>query len=418
MARREVEKGFCSHLPRRPGAFAPARCPVPRVLSTPHCGQVESRGSRKARIASTMHTATITSTVTRLSLSGATTRQAAGPKASHPLLVRRGEGPGSPAQGAAPGAANGLVAVVLDRAGALEVLERDRLDVEHELDLVRHDHAAARDLVLPRDAEVVPVDLRRGLEADPSQLAPVLVADPERRLPFAEVADVERDRPSRPADREVDLALECRTAGAIREPAAEGDLGVVLDVEEVGRAQVLIANRLTGPDSRCVDLALEGRVEATVPVELEPPVDVLEEAANPGHHHVAGAELGLGVAGFEDPGRHSTLALGVRVDDERDLVDVAPAPVLARLGRADDRMGGLVEVRGRVPVRRVVAAADVPAGLAHAQMHPPAAGPQALLAAGDLGRKLGHGDAVGVRANLIHPASASGENVKPPTIST
>lgn len=41
------------------------------------------------------------------------------------------------------------VPVVLDRAGALEVVEQDRLDVERGLDLVADDHPAARDLVLP-----------------------------------------------------------------------------------------------------------------------------------------------------------------------------------------------------------------------------------------------------------------------------
>src|ERR1700736_4873214 len=33
------------------------------------------------------------------------------------------------------------ISVVLDRAGSLEVLEQDRLDVEHQLDLITDDHA-------------------------------------------------------------------------------------------------------------------------------------------------------------------------------------------------------------------------------------------------------------------------------------
>jgi hypothetical protein len=119
-----------------------------------------------------------------------------------------------------------------------------------------------------------------------------------------EIENVERDRPRDAADRQLDLSLERRIRGALGETAAERDLRVVGDVEEVGAAQMLIAGRLAGPDARRVDLAFEGRVEAVVPVELELPVDVLEQAAHPGDHHVPGAELGFGVTGLEHPARH------------------------------------------------------------------------------------------------------------------
>src|SRR5262245_33102281 len=49
--------------------------------------------------------------------------------------------------------------------------------------------------------------------------------------------------------------------------------------------------------------------------------------------------------------------LFVRCDDERDLVDEAPAPRLSRLGGARDRMADLRRVPARVAVRRRVAAA-------------------------------------------------------------
>ena len=49
-------------------------------------------------------------------------------------------------------------------------------------------------------------------------------------------------------------------------------------------------------------------------------------------------------------------------------------------------MTGLLVVSGGVLARRVVAAADVAAGLTHAQVDPLRALRQALLAAGDLGR--------------------------------
>src|SRR5205085_11108951 len=127
---------------------------------------------------------------------------------------------------------------VLDRAGAREVLEQDRLGVEDQLDLVADDHAATGELVLPRDAEVVPIDPGGRLESDPAHVALVVVADPEGRVPLAQIVDVERDRSRDPTNRELDLSLEGRVARAVGEAAAEGDLGVVLDVEEVGAAQV------------------------------------------------------------------------------------------------------------------------------------------------------------------------------------
>jgi hypothetical protein len=64
---------------------------------------------------------------------------------------------------------------------------------------------------------------------------------------------------------------------ALCESAAEADLGVAFDVEEVRVAQVGVAARLAGPDAGGVDLALD----AAIPVELEAPVDVLEQARAP-----------------------------------------------------------------------------------------------------------------------------------------
>jgi hypothetical protein len=53
-----------------------------------------------------------------------------------------------------------------------------------------------------------------------------------------------------------------------------------------------------------VDDAFKRRVEASLAIELDPTVDVLEQAPHPGDHRVPGAKLSLGVPGFKDPGRH------------------------------------------------------------------------------------------------------------------
>src|SRR6266536_5773080 len=63
------------------------------------------------------------------------------------------------------------------------------------------------------------------------------------------------------------------------------------------------------------------------------------------------------------------------------LVEVAPAPGLARLDAAHDRMGEVGEVLRRVIADRRVAAADVSAGEAQPQVHPGRAVAQAFLAA-------------------------------------
>src|SRR3569623_685540 len=70
------------------------------------------------------------------------------------------------------------------------------------------------------------------------------------------------------------------------------------------------------------------------------------------------------------------------------LVDIAPAPALGRIIAFDDRVTGRMEMRGRVAVRRIVAAADMAAAAAQPQMDPGAADLQAFLAAARAGRDL------------------------------
>src|SRR5918992_1528961 len=65
-----------------------------------------------------------------------------------------------------------------------------------------------------------------------------------------------------------------------------------------------VAGLLAGVEPGRIDLALERRARAALGVEVDPAVDVLEQAAHPSDHHVAGAEFGLGVTGLEDPALH------------------------------------------------------------------------------------------------------------------
>src|ERR1700744_3460608 len=55
---------------------------------------------------------------------------------------------------------------------------------------------------------------------------------------------------------------------------------------------------------------------------------------------------------------------------EHHFIDIAPSPTLRRIVAFDDRMMRGVEMLGRMPVRRAVAATDMAAGAAEPQMHP------------------------------------------------
>ena len=89
-------------------------------------------------------------------------------------------------------------------------------------------------------------------------------------------------------------------------------------------------------------------------------------------------------------GRVEAAPVGQLSRSDVGIVDIAPAPVLARLERLDDRVPGGVGVSASVPERRRVAAADLSAGQAQPQMHPRGAQAQAFRAAlgvrGDTGR--------------------------------
>ena len=76
-------------------------------------------------------------------------------------------------------------------------------------------------------------------------------------------------------------------------------------------------------------------------------------------------------------------------DDHRHLVEIAPAPVLPGLERADQRVPARPMMGGGVAVGRVVTAAHVPAGQTDAQMQPDAPRAQAVLAPVDAGRQFG-----------------------------
>src|SRR3954464_13042597 len=95
-------------------------------------------------------------------------------------------------------------------------------------------------------------------------------------------------------------------------------------------------------------------------------------------------------------------SVGLEGEHECHLLHVAPAPVLARLRRADQGMALVVEVGGGVAIRGVVAAADLAAHQALAEMDPAPSDLEALLAPLDGVGKVGDVDLIEMRADFGH----------------
>ena len=125
-----------------------------------------------------------------------------------------------------------------------------------------------------------------------------------RRPPFARVGHVQKNDPSDAPDRQFARELVIIGSDALQAGALERDLRKVGGVDEVGAPQVLVALRLSGPETRRVDRRLHGQRFGVVGVELQVPVNILEVSPHPSHHHVSDAELGGGMSGLEGPLGH------------------------------------------------------------------------------------------------------------------
>jgi hypothetical protein len=76
---------------------------------------------------------------------------------------------------------------------------------------------------------------------------------------------------------------------------------MVLDVQEVGRAEVLVAIRHAGVDARGQDLHGDARAVRVGLVDLDRALDVLEAPPDSREHHVLDRELDRGVRGVDLP---------------------------------------------------------------------------------------------------------------------
>ena len=111
-----------------------------------------------------------------------------------------------------------------------------------------------------------------------------------------------------PVSRRLELALDVKTAAAMVVDAAgaKAHLGVMVHVEEVGRAQVPVAPAVAGVEAGGVQRQLH--VPVMVVIDLEPAVEALEATLDRGETPEAGdAELGARARRIEPPARAGEL---------------------------------------------------------------------------------------------------------------
>src|SRR6202022_3756380 len=111
--------------------------------------------------------------------------------------------------------------------------------------------------------------------------------------------DVELDRLGHLADGQVAGHRVAVTAPGLDPGGAEGQDGILGGVEEVGRAQVLVALLVAGVDRGDLERELALRSGEVVTVNLDVAVVLVEAAADGGEDHVLGGEAQVGVVGIE-----------------------------------------------------------------------------------------------------------------------
>ena len=164
----------------------------------------------------------------------------------------------------------------------------DRLGVDRDLDVVAEHDPARVERLVPVDAELFPVDRRLGVEA--------VALGAVGTGPRTEEGDVHHDRLLDAVHvqhaahlRGLLLLVDVRHLRAL-----EGDLRVLLDVEEIRGAEVLVALLVVGVDARGIDRAVDRALLRRVGIELDLAVELVETT---GHvaEEVADLEAHVGV---------------------------------------------------------------------------------------------------------------------------
>src|SRR5450755_797501 len=157
------------------------------------------------------------------------------------------------------------------------------LQLELDLDAIAHQQAARLEDLVPLEAEVLAVEGALRGESDPFVAPGVLAA--------AAVLDVERDLAADVADGQLSGQTVERRAELLDPRAAEPDLGKVLDVEEVGRPQVIVALGRARVDAGGIDRRLPDRPREIALVEVDLSGELGEAAPSLLDYHVADREV-------------------------------------------------------------------------------------------------------------------------------
>src|ERR1700761_393183 len=176
--------------------------------------------------------------------------------------------------------------------GLLGGLE-NAFDLEVQVHLVAdHGDVGAGDGAVEADAEVLAADLALGREAGAGAAVSVR----------AEAVDLEAQRDRAGDGAEGQVAVDVVLAAVLADASGlEGDVRVLLDVQEVLAADVVVAVFLAGGDRRGVNGGVHARLEFGRAGD-EGALDRLELAADLADHHVTDAEADLGVDRVDRPG--------------------------------------------------------------------------------------------------------------------
>src|SRR5690606_5454763 len=190
------------------------------------------------------------------------------------------------------------------------------LDLDLDLDLVRHQDATSLERGVPVHAEVLAVQGGRGGEAVDRRA--------HRGDALAGELGIEDDFLRDAVHGQVTIDLVVARALASLDPRAlEGDDRVLLNTEEVVRAEVDITVLVARVDARRIDLHLNGGVEDVALVKVDGARELLEGALHLGEHHVLDDKVDFGVR---------------EIDSELLSHEYCPSPNVKRVVR---KVGGL-----------------------------------------------------------------------------
>ncbi len=115
-----------------------------------------------------------------------------------------------------------------------------------------------------------------------------------------QIGDVEDDGTSGAMKGELASELSLLTGPLLQLGALERESGILLDVKEVGAAQVLVALRLIGIDAGCLDGALHYQLLGILGVEVDHAFEAVETPLH-ARKEVADAEADVGMRGVDLP---------------------------------------------------------------------------------------------------------------------